>query len=968
MASRPTHTTRVSAARPAAAAAAPRTVTRAPTVRVASTTTTKAVSTKPVTAKAVTTKAPTRTAAALAAVAAQKHRVAAKANSKTVSAKSKPVTKAVTAKANKAKKVVKRRLGADPAEFTATLFIIDASRPELQAQIPDRAALIAAYGSIANPGLATPATVAAGANAMPPLTGPATLTDLLVGDQIRFGAIVDYNTTGLGAANLQLTEDILGGLSSVAPRILYGTLPSADLIYSDAGPFPNIGLTPGEANGRVFVIFTQQVDNVEAETISVTLDGVLTSGELAFDGSSNIVELEVAAESITISPVAVDMTFGPVQRFVVTYFLLPTSTEPFDIRVANDPLELGAVGFFNISTSTSAGVTATILNSGDGANEVVFDVDNISIEEGAVNPSLILEFDVAIDGNIMSLSAGDILTLVASKFAESTNVEPAAAEITLIEPVLELTAVNGSLSNQFQTTQIVTLENTGDSPAHGVVLTGQAPALPAGITLQSVTSAAPNVVFGVDSGTGGVTLDLPIGTEPLNNTVEVTFVWNHNGSVPLDTEVIFNYTAVFASAVEGEDVITEFIRNYEVGPVPLPIIIAAAPPVLAKFAESGPAPGTVDFTIVISSTGGDTNPISLQDLLPVGIASISEPTFVVIPDGADIIVTIEPGFTLTTNRGLGENEQIIVNFTGTIAEGYTGPIVNTVTDLLNPGNSASNTPFFAPGIVLTKTARDMNIRLGDLIFYDLNAVSTGSEILTDGLFIETPIPGPGLADWLEFVPELSTPGWVLRPDGTYALDVGAVLPGSTSAVFVVRVIGDIPANMGNLPVLNQASFSATAGDFEVSDVANAVVYINAEADLSIEKSIAANSKVTLGGFITYNIVVRNDGDATFNVGGDPVSISETIPAGLTWNGQNGWTKSGNFLNYDLVGLVLTPGQTSMPFPVTFTIAAGGLTGITNVATLLVQDAVVDSATVYASLTSSTTGLPPGGASCQPRCC
>ncbi|WP_283139068.1 DUF11 domain-containing protein [Rhizohabitans arisaemae] len=209
----------------------------------------------------------------------------------------------------------------------------------------------------------------------------------------------------------------------------------------------------------------------------------------------------------------------------------------------------------------------------------------------------------------------------------------------------------------------------------------------------------------------------------------------------------------------------------------------------------------------------------------------------------------------------------------------------------------------APCVIVTKTASPQGpVNVGDVITYRLTAVNDGGDTagnvrLTDAVPAGTTfvpgslqvVNGPNAGaktdqsgdDQAWFDPATGKVGFTLGNGATATaggeLPNSDVLPGGSTVQFQVKVgraaAGRTVTNQGTVDYENRLG---PEPEPLTSTSDEAVTEVNPAVDLSVVKS-AEQTRVTVGGLVTYHVAVRNGGpnDAT------GVVVEDALPAGLT---------------------------------------------------------------------------------------
>lgn len=137
---------------------------------------------------------------------------------------------------------------------------------------------------------------------------------------------------------------------------------------------------------------------------------------------------------------------------------------------------------------------------------------------------------------------------------------------------------------------------------------------------------------------------------------------------------------------------------------------------------------------------------------------------------------------------------------------------------------------------------------------------------------------------------------------------------STTLTFVLPVLTAPPASYNNTVNVYDSTGTTLLGSSSSS--VDFVLSIPAVPLLQVRKYVDSAS-LTSGGYIKYNIVVTNVGQASFT---GTVVLNDIPGLGLQWNGLDGWTLVGSNLTKPLVITALAPGG-SVSTSITFNIVS-----------------------------------------------
>ncbi len=368
----------------------------------------------------------------------------------------------------------------------------------------------------------------------------------------------------------------------------------------------------------------------------------------------------------------------------------------------------------------------------------------------------------------------------------------------------------------------IAITNIGQVPIRNIQVVDEAVGLN---TATDPNSCGGTITYGGQTYNAACSVDTPLTIDPIDalNPFEVAFI-TYSVEATLDLPDPFINAALVSgnddqgNTIEGSDSIAVDILTPGIR--------------LTKTADrAGAAPNdTVTYTVSLTNTtGGQLTNVQVIDNelgLPVQMSLTGAP-FV------DTIAVMENGQTAV---GI---------ITYTVTRDTPNPFINTVTVTNDQGltdGAAATVEIRDLGISVTKIPRNPSAVIGDVITYDIEVQNTSSQNLRAVIAIDqltgTTVP-------------LSDP---VTGDTITELAPGATAVGT----FTYTIPPDVPD-----PLVNRVSASgrADSGVF-VSSSGLALVDIR-EADISLNKT--ASSPIALvGDSVTYNFVVRNEGNATLS--------------------------------------------------------------------------------------------------------
>jgi virginiamycin B lyase len=220
-----------------------------------------------------------------------------------------------------------------------------------------------------------------------------------------------------------------------------------------------------------------------------------------------------------------------------------------------------------------------------------------------------------------------------------------------------------------------------------------------------------------------------------------------------------------------------------------------------------------------------------------------------------------------------------------VAAGPDGNLWFTETTGNKIGQLVLNAAVTAPDLALTASA-PLSVTLGSEVTYTLTASNDGTGSAT-GVTLTDTLPAGAT-----FV---SASDGVTPASGVVTFNIGSLAPGA-SATFTIVVA---PTAGGN--ITDRASVSGSQSDPTPADntatLSTDVTTVATSPDLALSGN--APSTVTLGGNVTYNVTVVNNGTA----GATGVKLTDTLPAGVTFvSATGGVTPLDGILTFDIGNL------------------------------------------------------------------
>ncbi len=470
---------------------------------------------------------------------------------------------------------------------------------------------------------------------------------------------------------------------------------------------------------------------------------------------------------------------------------------------------------------------------------------------------------------------------------------------------LSLSTLTPTITAGQNASYTLTVTAGGTGPSTGVVLTDP---LPPGLDWQVSGPGA-----GACSIAGGVlTCDFGDLPEGATQTVTLTAATSaaHCGNISNSASVTADVDANPGNNADGPLVIVVQCPDVSVQNTALTPTVTLGSPASFAVTVTGNGPG--------ASTG-----VVLTEALPAGLAwTVGGPH----QDACSI-----SGGTLTCQFGtVGEGDTRSITLSAPTTTVACGTLATTATvsadvDRIRSNNqSAANLTVQCPDVRVNLTTSTSTVTVGDTASYRIQTIANGTGsstnvVLTDTLpgDLEWTVSGPGAAD-------------CAITDGVLTCNFGTLPKGTTRTVTVSAVT--TAAVCGGLS--NTASVTADV-DANLANNTDGPVTITVRCpDVSVAKT-AEPAAIEAGGLARYSIVVTAGGTGSST----GVTLSDTLPAGLTWTVSGPNAGSCSPKSPVAGGTTLTCNFGTLPAGATRTIvltaptAGAHCPGITNTATV-----------------------------------
>ncbi|PSL48796.1 putative repeat protein (TIGR01451 family)/gliding motility-associated-like protein [Chitinophaga niastensis] len=354
------------------------------------------------------------------------------------------------------------------------------------------------------------------------------------------------------------------------------------------------------------------------------------------------------------------------------------------------------------------------------------------------------------------------------------------------------------------------------------------------------------------------------------------------------------------------------------------------------------AGSTIRYTLLVSNNGpSDANNITIGDVVPATIQNVTwnaQPTGAVI-NGANS--GTGNNISISANIPAGEQHNVLVTISGTIASGITGVVQNSASVSFNgkivAGDSVNTHIINRPGVQFSK-AGPRNAIAGSIINYTISLENTGPSDLVNGM-ISDQVPA-----------QIQDVSWTITTQGSATLPTGTPVSGIGNQI---AFNANVPAGPGNgveVAVSGRIDpqFTGSFTNIAQAKDENGKVYTSSVNTIVSNQSLLTVEKigpdsVNAGNGISYVITATNQGPSDAN----GITITDLVPAGVTkvtWtavtsgNAQITGPVSGVGNNISVGGNIAAGTQNKIQITINGVVAPDAAAGvITNTATLKKTD-------------------------------
>ncbi len=511
--------------------------------------------------------------------------------------------------------------------------------------------------------------------------------------------------------------------------------------------------------------------------------------------------------------------------------------------------------------------------------------------------------------NFANVSGGGEVNTANDNASDITNINPTG--VTAPDMTIAKSHTGNFTQGQTGATYNLTVTNSGNAATSGVVTITDSP-FPVGLTATAISgtgwscnlstlTCTRSDVLAIGASYPVITVTANVASNALANITNTANV-SGGGETNTNNNIATDPTMVNPSGALPDMTVTKtHVGNFSQG-------------------QSG---ATYTLTARNSGAGTSTGTVSVTDTLPSGLTAtaISGSGWVcnlgsLTCTRSDALAasTSYPPITVTVN--VAGNANPIINNSVSVSGGG-----ETNTSNNNASDSTTITP--APDLVINKSHIG-NFQQGQNgATYTLTATNQGGSPTSGVVTVTDTLPASLTAT------AISGSGWTCNL-GTLSCTRSDVLNGSSSyppITLTVNVASNAPSGIINIGNVSGGSESNTANN-SASDLTT-VNTTGGTPDLTVAKSHIGNFQQFQTG-ATYTLTVTNSGTAATN--GTPVSLTDTLPTGLTATSISGagWACNLGSLTCTRSD-ALNAGSSFPPITLTVNVAGNAPANITNTA-------------------------------------
>jgi uncharacterized repeat protein (TIGR01451 family) len=755
---------------------------------------------------------------------------------------------------------------------------------------------------------------------------------------------------------------VLAG-ASLSPIIVHGTLG-----HTDSHPLliPAIVRLLHTNNPKKSSATTLQQQSAHVFTVKGGTTPTPKGGPSGGTNPGGITPKGEPSGGVTPSGIApqVVSTYQPGQTVVYTLAITNSSTAgpvlPGDSITVTDPIPAGLTGI-TVSAITPTDWSITPGGSVSPTTLTATYTGSYPVAAGAtLSP-------ITITGTLTSTAIPQVTNTAVVVTPNDSNTGNNSGTATFnVAALPDLTITNPVPTGTYEVGKPVTYTLTGsDVSTAGPVLAGDPitiiDTIPAGLTGITATGSSTNWNIGVSATSGPATVTATyIGAYPVTPGMTLPPI-TVTGTLASAAVPTLSNTVTISTPRDSNTANNTAANTLPVAPQP-DLTLTKTTPGGVTYQVGLPATYTIT-----ASNGSSAGPvlagdsIIITDSIPAGFSGLTAVASTPADWTVSLAGTTSPTTLTATYKGsypVASGATLSsITLSGILTSTSTPQLINTATVTTpNDGNPANNSgsstiPVLAiPDLTITNPVpAGTTFEVGKPVTYILTGsdVSTaGPVIASDSIIITETIPA-GLTG---ITATGSSTNWTLSLSAT-----------SGPATLTATYIGSYPVNPGTalppititgtltsaaMPTLSNTATIHTPKDINATnDTASNSIPVVPQPDLSLTKTIPAAGSLQVGHSVTYSLVASNGSSAGPVIAGDPIIITDTIPAGFS-----GLTVSANTAADWTVGLVGTASPTTMTatYKGSYPVASGATLSaisLTGTLTLAANPQVTNAASV-----------------------
>ncbi|RYE16685.1 MAG: DUF11 domain-containing protein, partial [Sphingobacteriales bacterium] len=541
-------------------------------------------------------------------------------------------------------------------------------------------------------------------------SGPATIA---AGEQIKY-TIVAQNFGPANASDITISDIVDPLLTGINWTVTFEGSATSPTV-TGSGDVSLVANLPAGAANKVIITVTGNIPaGATPQTLTNTATYSLPAGSLIQDFNPNNNSSTVNTELIN-NPTLEVQKAGPnvaSSGDIIRYTVTVDNNGPSNaLGVAIGDVVPSNITNVSWTSTTAGGATIAAGAKGTGTNTVAATADmpaNSSVEfviTGTINPNFVGK----LTNTAQATKAGG--TPVISSPIETIVAKTATLRITKNAPATR---------NAGETlTYTIQVNNDGPSNLVGSNIADVVQGDLTNVTWATTVNGGATITAGA-TGTGNnvaISADLPVNSQIL---VQVT------GNIRPDFVGTISNTATLTPSETGIAAVPSNTTNTVVTPR-VDISVVKTAPTTALAGEA------ITYSVTVRNAGpSKAVGLSIEDVKPVELTSW---TWTATPNGDAVITsggtTGTGNVNLVADLGAANGDEIQINFTGVIASGFAGTLINTATatPTAGTGNAATSTANTTvtrnPVLTITKTG-SATVTNGGTLSYQILVANTGT--------------------------------------------------------------------------------------------------------------------------------------------------------------------------------------------------------------------------------------------------